>query len=235
VGNSPNIDDCSGETLIPKSYLKAHYAPYLLSFEQDVPDVDQSVVVFRKPQNKEGTDAENDDRIRARERAQTRSAFATTRARLLGVELELKDERAKREAGYCELSEQRTQIAQLTEQLEGTHSDLSEQRNKITQLSKQLEETRNKLAEAHDVKGRYKKARKKLRDIRRSRSWRLTAPLRKAVKEVRGLAPSNLKKNLKEAVRHRLPSPGRLFGDWRVFRASQHVRRTWLRRALHAH
>jgi 2-polyprenyl-3-methyl-5-hydroxy-6-metoxy-1,4-benzoquinol methylase len=49
VGHGELIDECTGETLIPRSYFEAHYGPYFVSFDEDVPNVDQSVVVLKKP------------------------------------------------------------------------------------------------------------------------------------------------------------------------------------------
>jgi hypothetical protein len=46
VINASLPEDCTGETLIPRSYVETHYRPYLVSFEEDVPDFQQSVVVL---------------------------------------------------------------------------------------------------------------------------------------------------------------------------------------------
>jgi 2-polyprenyl-3-methyl-5-hydroxy-6-metoxy-1,4-benzoquinol methylase len=47
--HSHHIDDCTGETIIPESWLKANYGRYLVSFSQDVPEVDQGVAILRRP------------------------------------------------------------------------------------------------------------------------------------------------------------------------------------------
>jgi len=44
-----HIDDCTGETLIPKSWFETHYDSYFVSFEEDAADFRQSVVVLKKP------------------------------------------------------------------------------------------------------------------------------------------------------------------------------------------
>lgn len=49
VGHSKLIDDCTGETIIPRSYFETHYRPYFAGFNEDVPNVNQSVVVLKKP------------------------------------------------------------------------------------------------------------------------------------------------------------------------------------------
>ena len=49
VENSMHIDDCTGETLIPKSWFETHYDSYFVSFEEDAADFRQSVVVLKKP------------------------------------------------------------------------------------------------------------------------------------------------------------------------------------------
>jgi hypothetical protein len=40
--------DFCGETFIPRNYFELHYGPLLVDFTEDVPDVDQSVVVLRR-------------------------------------------------------------------------------------------------------------------------------------------------------------------------------------------
>ena len=49
VGHGELTEDCTGETLIPRSYFERHYSRYLATFNDDVPNVDQSVVVLKKP------------------------------------------------------------------------------------------------------------------------------------------------------------------------------------------
>jgi 2-polyprenyl-3-methyl-5-hydroxy-6-metoxy-1,4-benzoquinol methylase len=47
-GHHELVEDCTGETVIPKAYFEKHYSSYLASFREDVPNVDQSVVVLSK-------------------------------------------------------------------------------------------------------------------------------------------------------------------------------------------
>ena len=42
--------DCYGETLVPRSYIEANYRSVLVDFTEEVPDVDQSIVVLQKTQ-----------------------------------------------------------------------------------------------------------------------------------------------------------------------------------------
>ena len=41
--------DFYGETFIPRSYFETHYGSVLVDFTEEVPDVDQSIVVLRRP------------------------------------------------------------------------------------------------------------------------------------------------------------------------------------------
>ncbi len=41
--------DFSGETLIPRSYIEKNFISFFVDFNENVPNVDQSVVVFQKP------------------------------------------------------------------------------------------------------------------------------------------------------------------------------------------
>jgi 2-polyprenyl-3-methyl-5-hydroxy-6-metoxy-1,4-benzoquinol methylase len=49
VENRMHVDDCTGETLIPKDWFERHYGSYFVSFQEDVADFQQSVVVLKKP------------------------------------------------------------------------------------------------------------------------------------------------------------------------------------------
>jgi hypothetical protein len=49
IANASLPEDCTGETLIPRRYLETHYRPYFAGFNEDIPDVNQSVIVLKKP------------------------------------------------------------------------------------------------------------------------------------------------------------------------------------------
>ena len=53
--------DFYGETFIPRSYLEKHYASILVDFTEEVPHVDQSVVVLERTR---GRNHANDADIR---------------------------------------------------------------------------------------------------------------------------------------------------------------------------
>lgn len=49
VGHGELTEDCTGETLIPRSYIERHYRSYFAGLLEDVPNVDQNVLVLKKP------------------------------------------------------------------------------------------------------------------------------------------------------------------------------------------
>jgi hypothetical protein len=50
IGGSGELtSEFFGEAFIPKSYIQEHFGPYLVDFKEDVPYVDQSIVILRKP------------------------------------------------------------------------------------------------------------------------------------------------------------------------------------------
>jgi 2-polyprenyl-3-methyl-5-hydroxy-6-metoxy-1,4-benzoquinol methylase len=49
IGHGELNEDCAGETIIPRGYFEVHYGQDLAGFNEDVPNVDQSVVVLKKP------------------------------------------------------------------------------------------------------------------------------------------------------------------------------------------
>jgi SAM-dependent methyltransferase len=53
--HSHHVEECAGETIIPEGWLRANYGSCVVSFTQDVPDVDQSVVMLRKPIGSQAT------------------------------------------------------------------------------------------------------------------------------------------------------------------------------------
>jgi len=50
IGGSDELStEFFGETFIPKAYIMQHFGSFFVDFTEDIPNVDQSVVVLRKP------------------------------------------------------------------------------------------------------------------------------------------------------------------------------------------
>jgi 2-polyprenyl-3-methyl-5-hydroxy-6-metoxy-1,4-benzoquinol methylase len=152
VGHAELPEDCTGETLIPRSYLERHYSRYLAAFNDDVPNVDQTVVVLKKPNTVVGLDAERTNAALTQKLGDLAAELAALRLAALTQKL------GEREAESVALVQK-----------------LGERDAESVALVQKLGERDAESAAAH---ASLNEAQTTLHQVLSSRSWKLTAPLR---------------------------------------------------------